>query len=46
MTHWKRELLRWGLEEEWEMLYSSNDGAYEKIEIDFNEQEVRVLRSS
>ena len=41
MTHWKRELLRWGLEEEWGMRYSSNDGACEKIEIYFNEQEVR-----
>ena len=42
MTHWKRELLRWGLEEEWGMRYSSNDGDCEKIEIYFNEQEVRA----
>ena len=42
MTHWKRELLRWGLEE-WGMRYSSNDGACEKIEIYFNEQEVESI---
>ena len=35
-------MLRWGLEEEWGMRYSSNDGACEKIEIYFSEQEVRA----
>ena len=41
MTHWKRGVATMGIGGGMGMRYSSNDGACEKIEIYFNEQEVR-----